>query len=1182
MMDYLDDFINLPYPVRVLISALSVTTILGIAAMIDRSVLWIVGIGLLVILLSLFLYLRIRKWRDKRRAAALGGQLAQNSATAPQGVSDPARRAKLDDLRQNFQKGVDKFRSAGKDLYSLPWYMVVGEPGSGKTEAIRHCNVGFPPGLQDEMQGAGGTINMHWWFTNQAVMLDTAGKLLFQEAPPGTTTEWAEFLNLLRKNRANCPINGLLLVIPADSLIKDSGDEIARKAGKIAEQLDRIQRTLDVRFPVFVLVTKCDLVNGFREFFAGLKDPQLQHQMMGWSNPDALDTAFRPELVDQHLDQVCQRLRRRRLGLLRDPVAETPGGRRADEVDALYALPHSLASLAPRLRRYLEMIFVAGEWSAKPLFLRGIYFTSALTEGQALDLEIAQAMGVAPDALPEGKAWERERSFFLRDLFMQKIFKERGLVTRATNTRQLLRRRQMILGSVGVLGLAVVLGFSFFGARAVKRSVGGERAMWTAAAAGWQAGDLWNPILSPEFKGSTKFVYNGANTVDVGGDAVPLVEFHSRLRDLVSHDIPVPFVFKPLEALVVRANANRRQAQRVVFEDSVVLPAVQAGRARLENPDGAWTPYHTASLALFVQLEGMIRKKGGLLGRTAEFTPEGFLNPLIGPWAPGGKAPDALLSVFEWTYYKGGDGRKNWPGPAFSAGASFRENKPIATGWDSFQKFAHAGVKSQQKGSELMKEIRVAALEFRQAEQDFLHFSSSRPTAPGWREEVGERFDALDQKKVAMADLRRQMADSNLLPPGAFSLAGAYKALVEGARAQSEAGLKSFREVIRMFAPPKLEIAGTTMPSLGDLGDSDFTLLRDVATRVDRLDQEMTAEAKSTFSDSDQLELPGLDRRLFGEFENQPLYLWRWQYYHDAVALLRPAPGLEKTIVGSLAKTLEDVAAGGAALAVRAEKYEADGRAEFQPAARNLAAAAQPVGGAALFALHADAVAKFLKTTVGFPLIFDVPDRPMSVAALKETDKFLRAARADLQVRAIPDAARDTFALTNRRVSRLLALLDGLVTGDGDPAPVKVLLPPYADQRKGILDRGLTQTFAANFAGNLWRSLRVDGRAFRTQVPADTEIARVLVSDSLPPLELFLAADVKPDADARYAFEPGWSVFRQLRTHAIRRANGKDWEGVVQLKDDTGADQFLLLLFAFDKPLPEMAEWPTMDSLQLR
>ena len=50
--------------------------------------------------------------------------------------------------------------------------------------------------MQDEFQGVGGTINMNWWFTNSAIILDTAGRLLFEEVIPGTTSEWKEFLAL--------------------------------------------------------------------------------------------------------------------------------------------------------------------------------------------------------------------------------------------------------------------------------------------------------------------------------------------------------------------------------------------------------------------------------------------------------------------------------------------------------------------------------------------------------------------------------------------------------------------------------------------------------------------------------------------------------------------------------------------------------------------------------------------------------------------------------------------------------------------------------------------------------------------------------------------------------------------------------------------------------------------------
>src|SRR5262249_43815859 len=150
---------------------------------------------------------------------------------------------------------------------------------------------------------------------------------------------------------------------------------------------------------------------------------------------------------------------------------ENPAASRLEQMDALYAFPESLTKLAPRLKKYLEMIFVAGEWSQKPLFLRGIYFTSAMREGAALDAELAQALGVPVESLPEARVWQRERAFFLRDLFMSKIFRERGLVTRAVNTTRLQRaRRTAILGTAG--GGLVALGLlTWFGYGSLAKSI---------------------------------------------------------------------------------------------------------------------------------------------------------------------------------------------------------------------------------------------------------------------------------------------------------------------------------------------------------------------------------------------------------------------------------------------------------------------------------------------------------------------------------------------------------------------------------------------------------------------------------------------------------------------------------------------------------------------------------------
>ncbi|HEY7115711.1 MAG TPA: type VI secretion protein IcmF/TssM N-terminal domain-containing protein [Tepidisphaeraceae bacterium] len=574
----------------------------------DSGAMLIILIGTLAVAALLVAYATFLQWSNKRRAVPLEKGVLANTAASPYRVSEPARRAALDELRKKFEAGVAKFRAAGKDLYSLPWYVIVGEPGGGKTEAIRHCNVGFPPGLQDYTQGAGGTINMNWWFTNHAIILDTAGRMMFEEVVPGSTNEWEQFLKLLVKSRPNCPVNGLLLVIPADSLVRDSADVIEKKAAKIAQQLDHIQRTLSVRFPVFVVVTKCDLINGFREFFDDLTDPQLQHQVLGWSNPSPLDEAFNPEMVDQHLRTVRERLIRRRQALMLDPVhTEDPSGRRVDQVDALYAFPDAFLKIAPRLRRYLEMIFVAGEWSPKPLFLRGIYFTSSMREGTALDAELAEALQVPVESLrDDGRSWERERAYFLRDLFMIKVFREKGLVTRASNTQRVQRRRKLVLMTLALFGVAILLVTTWTGAKKLDENIGQQTRYWMSVNANWNdRRNEWS-LVQP-VAGSNTYRYNGQSEINLGESHTSLGQFFTDASQRAQDRINVPWVFRAQVMIQGDLNDKRRKAYRRLYEASMLCPVIDACRERIRvtatGDAPAWSTDATDAVAELVRLE---------------------------------------------------------------------------------------------------------------------------------------------------------------------------------------------------------------------------------------------------------------------------------------------------------------------------------------------------------------------------------------------------------------------------------------------------------------------------------------------------------------------------------------------------------------------------------------------------
>ncbi|GJQ30625.1 MAG: hypothetical protein HBSAPP03_25090 [Phycisphaerae bacterium] len=606
-------FSNLPRPVQAMVMLAGGAGILSIGMSFVpgpmRSLFRWIALGILVLVLILVLFKLILWLRDKAKAKPFAAMLSKGGGG--RAGADPAQKARMDDLRKKFEEGVATFKSAGKDLYSLPWYLLVGPAGSGKTEALRHCNVGFPPGLQDCLQGAGGTLNMHWWFTNHSVVIDTAGRMFMTEDDP----EWKSFLKLLKTARPRCPINGLLLVISSESLLKDSSEKIEQTAGAIARQLDVVQRTLDVRFPVSVLVTKCDKIIGFRDFFETITSPDVQHQILGWSNPANLDEKFDPATVDKHLDSVRQRLIRRRYGLLQNPVhTSDANARRTDQVDEMFELPDNLMRIAPRLRRYLEMIFVAGEWSPKPLFLRGIYFTSSMREGQALDVSLAAALGVDVEAIPGGKEWDKDKSYFLRDVFLAKIFREKGLVTRAVNVSKTLQRQRTLLVGTALAATVIIGGLTVLGLLGFRSSLGPPSVFWSnvkAALLGDKSRDI-DPldldVLGRDPRNPSMVTFRAT---DVFERSEPLGDVDTPARLLAETSkwaktrIETPMIAKPIGPFLGFGDGfldEQQKAHRALFERTTLVPLVEEVRSKLQN-ESRWGPDAVASLAQLVRLQ---------------------------------------------------------------------------------------------------------------------------------------------------------------------------------------------------------------------------------------------------------------------------------------------------------------------------------------------------------------------------------------------------------------------------------------------------------------------------------------------------------------------------------------------------------------------------------------------------
>lgn len=1172
-------FSNLPPWMRWVFILISIGSVFGLSMFLTPMIGLIVAGGILLIVLLIGLFQVMLKKRREKRAASFGGSMSENAGATPAEINDPARKARLEDLKRNFDQGVQKFKAAGKNLYELPWYVIVGEPGAGKTEAIRRSGVGFPPGMQDEFQGVGGTINMNWWFTNEAVILDTAGRLIFEEVPTGATSEWREFLAMLKAHRPDCPVNGLLLVIPVDSLIKDSGEEIVRKAGKIATQLEVIQKQLDIRFPVYVVISKCDLLNGFREFFDDLGDVAAQQQMTGWSNPDPLDQPFRPELVDEHIQTVARRLTRRRMGLILDPVARS-GGRRADEVDRFFALPHSVSMIGPNLQRYLQTLFLPGQWTSQPLFLRGIYFTSSMREGSALDQELAHALSIAVDELPDWRAWERERSYFLKDIFTAKAFLEKGLVTRATNTRQLVNRRRLILFGSGVAALLCLLAFSIFGFSSLRRSIGDQSGYWARAAEGWN-GNVWNPVVRP--KGPLEYEYVAQQPVGPGvagltkrlfrkGDE-SLLNFQSQLKDLSETPIQVPWWFRIFSGFGVNIDADRLKAQRIVFQDSAVAPVIGATRERMSGlPAEAKLPDPEAraeanALVSLIRLEmGLIQRKEKL--QITPVTGETVLKPLLEYTA---KTPgdNPLLALMDWVDTVG-DAKGNWPSNWVTAGNSLAINTPIDRGLQRFLSSARAALSSESTVYPLLLELTESVRAFGKAE-DALYAATRLNIEPGKVDSMvfGASLKLREQRQtleLKLAEARRV----DLFGGGPESLASAYERMLESGRFKLQIALEIAREVDSILS------ATGNKP--------EYTLAREIQQKLKPVLDELQAKFSNGVQQLNVAELRGLDQQyMLDGGSGKPFYAARAAIYESCAAVF-PAQNYSGTLdlIGAAWKPLAEITE-------KAGNVRSQASAYTGPASDKLKIISDFCLDRQLDIQNREFVKNYLAQSkklclekLGTPLIyfysFQSLSEPQTLAAVDLVRRILNDLSKE-NIAVVLQAYQPQLVELRNRISTLEPICKALYDENRRLRMVQIVLLPRKEQfelsgqRVGIQDFPGIQVRAGPVQhGAVVKYGRPNQAA--TDSPSEVELGRFTLYE---PFHFHFHKVLNDPTIAVDKDAPGdWTAIKLLwERRATRLPDGKRWR--VGLAPVEG--KLVWLELRFEEPLPPLEEWPTRESL---
>jgi len=389
----------------------------------------------------------IAAWRKRRRA--------KNTDALMTAVVEPDESVVL---KERFKSAVNTLKTAEKagrkGLVDLPWYIIIGPPGSGKTTLLRNAGLNFP--IEDEsggyaIKGVGGTRDCDWWFTDEAVILDTAGRYTTQDSNEATDRKaWVSFLDLLRGRRRKRPINGIFVAIGADILQRGSTEQIKEHAATIRKRILELYTSLKGQFPIYLLITKVDLVPGFTEFFENLNASERE-QVWGYTQQIIRNSGEETKIdatFDGEFDLLMSRLSSHTLDRIRD---EPDPHRRA----LILGFPEQMARARQSMRTLVTHGFTPNAYHEK-LLLRGLYMTSGTQEGAPIDRlmgGLARAMKINPQAARITKS--TGRSFFIKNFLRKVAFREQDLL--GIGYRQAQTRRKIQIGAyAGIVSVAIL------------------------------------------------------------------------------------------------------------------------------------------------------------------------------------------------------------------------------------------------------------------------------------------------------------------------------------------------------------------------------------------------------------------------------------------------------------------------------------------------------------------------------------------------------------------------------------------------------------------------------------------------------------------------------------------------------------------------------------------------------